>query len=429
MGNFLQEALRSLPQAALNPYAFVAYLGVIIAWVVIALRVKRNRELLQRIKDVPEEQRRDLLLAEMGSPIPPHLSAEQWLKSRRQLYFFYAFIAVCVAGVIVFVIAYLNKEPSKAGIRKVLEEFLPFAGYIFGLQEQAKERGVSEQQLKAEIDDWFRNVKAPYDKGLGALYGGRYQEAENYLNESNKSSKVDLVKSSLFLGITRLRQKKIKDAIDSLKTAVDLDTNNAVARFVLGTAYFNNEQFDEAIHSLETAIALDKNLPKVIYFVLGTAYFHNKNFDKAINSLEITIQTYRDLAKAYYFLGAAYRGNKEYNKAVWALKEAITHDENDVNAHNILGMTYTELGEYDLAVASYRKAINTGTASKYLYLADIYFNLACAYSRKNEKELAIESLKQSLTLNGSLSKDAQNDDCFSNISRSSEFKQIIRLYE
>lgn len=74
---FLQEALKSLPQAAQNPFAFVAYLVVIIAWVIIAWRVKRNRNLLKKIQDFPEKQRRDVILAEMRAAVPPRLSAEQ----------------------------------------------------------------------------------------------------------------------------------------------------------------------------------------------------------------------------------------------------------------------------------------------------------------------------------------------------------------
>jgi hypothetical protein len=96
--NFLQDVLKNLPQAAQSPIAFLAYLGVIITWGIIAWRVKRNKQLLEKIRDFPDEQKLAVVTAEMGTPIPPNLSPEQWLRSRRQSYLFYGFVALCMAG-------------------------------------------------------------------------------------------------------------------------------------------------------------------------------------------------------------------------------------------------------------------------------------------------------------------------------------------
>ena len=102
---FLQRALENLPQAAQSSYAFLAYLGVIIAWVTIAWRVRRIKQVLKNIQSFPDEQKRDIILAEMQSPVPPNLSPEEWLKSRRHLYLLGAFVILCIAGVIIFAIA------------------------------------------------------------------------------------------------------------------------------------------------------------------------------------------------------------------------------------------------------------------------------------------------------------------------------------
>jgi amino acid transporter len=103
--SFLQRALENLPQAAQSPYAFLAYLGAIIAWFIIALQVRRIKLLLEKIQNFPDEQKREIILAEMGRPVPPNLSPKEWLRLRRQSYLFYGFVILCIAVVIIFVIA------------------------------------------------------------------------------------------------------------------------------------------------------------------------------------------------------------------------------------------------------------------------------------------------------------------------------------
>jgi hypothetical protein len=111
----LKQALEHLPEAAASPLAFAAYLGVIIAWVIVVWRVKRNKQLLEKIQAFPEEQRHSVLLAEMGSPVPPDFTPESWLRLRQLTYLFYGFISVIIAIVVVVVIA-LNRKPVAAEI-------------------------------------------------------------------------------------------------------------------------------------------------------------------------------------------------------------------------------------------------------------------------------------------------------------------------
>ncbi|MEG0323252.1 MAG: hypothetical protein RR619_04585, partial [Raoultibacter sp.] len=75
----LQKLLGALPDAATSPYAFVAYVLLVIASAVIAWRVKRNKNLLNVLEKIPPEQRAKLIATEMGTPVPPGMTAEQWL--------------------------------------------------------------------------------------------------------------------------------------------------------------------------------------------------------------------------------------------------------------------------------------------------------------------------------------------------------------
>jgi hypothetical protein len=104
--DFWRSILAALPNAASTPLAFAAYVFVLIAWLVLAIRVKRNKQLLASLEKLPESDRIKALELEMGAVrVRSGLSANQWLRSRVQLYYFLGFCLLCVLAVVVFAIA------------------------------------------------------------------------------------------------------------------------------------------------------------------------------------------------------------------------------------------------------------------------------------------------------------------------------------
>ena len=112
MEQFLRSALASLPSVATHPLALVAYIVVIIAWVLIAWRVKRNKNLLSHLDKLPDSDRLQALQSEMGNiSLKEGLSADQYLKSRIHFYYFLGFAILCLMTVIIFVVsAVMGKE-------------------------------------------------------------------------------------------------------------------------------------------------------------------------------------------------------------------------------------------------------------------------------------------------------------------------------
>lgn len=119
----MSEFLRQLHVVALSPLAFVAYIALIVAWLVLGSRVIRNRNLLKSLKDLPEKERTEALRNEMGVVLPKDISAGQWLRSRVYFYYFLAFITICFGVVIVIAIVY-NPASSKAEESKETEFML-----------------------------------------------------------------------------------------------------------------------------------------------------------------------------------------------------------------------------------------------------------------------------------------------------------------
>lgn len=116
MDAYLERVLQAIPVAATNPLALIAYILALGVWFAIAWRVKRNRQLLSAILNIPENQRAQLLEAEMGvAHLKVGLDAQTWLRSRRHTYYLIAFIVACLTLIIVVVLA-LWTSPKRSNL-------------------------------------------------------------------------------------------------------------------------------------------------------------------------------------------------------------------------------------------------------------------------------------------------------------------------
>jgi hypothetical protein len=113
---FLKSLVSALPGAASSAFALVAYISVVVGWVIIALKVKRNAQLLARIDKLPSKDRLTAIQLEMGAvKIKDDLTPEQWIRARVHNYLFLGFVILCLARVVVLVVAY-SRGPGKADL-------------------------------------------------------------------------------------------------------------------------------------------------------------------------------------------------------------------------------------------------------------------------------------------------------------------------
>src|SRR5690349_21152371 len=112
------EGLRT---AATSPYAFVAYICLILAWAYVAIAQHRLKRVSQVIAQVPREQRASLLAKEYNVLPRSRLSAEQWIRSRKHTLFFLAFLALLLASLVLITVALtVRKEVAiKSSIKTV----------------------------------------------------------------------------------------------------------------------------------------------------------------------------------------------------------------------------------------------------------------------------------------------------------------------
>ena len=110
----MKEFLSALSEVSKSSYSFVAYILLIVAWVVIGLRVKRNGQLLKNLEKLPEKDRLKALELEMGTPrLTKGITPEQWLKARNQKYLFLGFAFLLILILIIVVLSFNSFSKNK----------------------------------------------------------------------------------------------------------------------------------------------------------------------------------------------------------------------------------------------------------------------------------------------------------------------------
>jgi endonuclease YncB( thermonuclease family) len=106
MENFFRSALSSLPTVASSPLAFIAYLCLVGSWLAIALKVRRNKNILKHLDKIPTTDRLRVLQLEMGAiHLKSGFTPEQWMRARIHHYYFLGFVLLCLVIIVIFVIA------------------------------------------------------------------------------------------------------------------------------------------------------------------------------------------------------------------------------------------------------------------------------------------------------------------------------------
>jgi hypothetical protein len=91
------DFLAHLKETASSPFAFVAYVCVVAAWVYVVVARHRLNTVAGIINALPEERRTDVILQEYKTTPKAGLTADQWIRARRLTLMFYSFLATLIA--------------------------------------------------------------------------------------------------------------------------------------------------------------------------------------------------------------------------------------------------------------------------------------------------------------------------------------------
>jgi tetratricopeptide (TPR) repeat protein len=237
---------------------------------------------------------------------------------------------------------------------------------------------------------WDKNTRAYLTKSQNALDPNYRKSAEEYFDE----------------GRAYLDDKKFPEAVESLKQAIKLKPDYALAHGFLGQAYRPLNRNDEAIEALKEAIRLEPN-SAVFHGILGETYLDLKKYRESVTELERALQlkpadrwreslnvvadelfqeavhdvetkAYENARDklllvnrinpnadlAFAFLGIAYLRLKNYPEAVTALKEALRLEPKKASTWAVLGDVYSAQEQNQDAVAAYTEAVRLAPDDK-----------------------------------------------------------------
>lgn len=224
-----------------------------------------------------------------------------------------------------------------------------------------------------------------------------------------------------FLGINRFHRGKLREAMDSLRAAVDGDPKDYEGSFYLGLCYLALDRDDEANKAFDrVAMGVQANVDELYWMVKGYSrvssamlsrlarlgddsyrmhqvrgeYFDlNNDADHAIKEFEKAVSLKPDSASLHYVLGSAYWKRSQVNEAAVEFRRTIELDPRHYMAHHKLGMVLLELNDPAKALTEFRAALNEQPG-----LANAYLGLGKALYQQGEYTLAVPIIERYITL-------------------------------
>ena len=137
------------------------------------------------------------------------------------------------------------------------QEALPPERYEF-LARKAEELGFSVQELASAIDAWTKSVEDLYDKGLAALYEGRYAEASAYIKKSIASTGGDVLRRYVPLARAEYEQGHYPAAESALRKVLAVHNDDPIVLNNLGLALEAQAEYGEAEPLYQRALKIDE---------------------------------------------------------------------------------------------------------------------------------------------------------------------------
>lgn len=120
---------------------------------------------------------------------------------------------------------------------------------------------------------------------LGVIYYQKHQESDAEKLFLSILDEIQCDRTYNYLGMLKLDQHKIADAINYLQFAIKIESNNAFYHYNLGTAYSLNGWLMEAENSFKNAVSIEPE--NVIYnYALAYLYYERHDYSKALESIE-----------------------------------------------------------------------------------------------------------------------------------------------
>ncbi len=198
---------------------------------------------------------------------------------------------------------------------------------------------------------------------------------------------------ALLQGNKLLDEGRYSQAIEKLKTATELLTNNAVAFNCLGLAYHHAGQLPEAERNYVKALRLNRDLTEA-HFNLGCLYLAQSNKIEQAKTELIAFTLRRDVPEGWLKLGLAQLRSRDPDAAGRSFTNAFRLSPRNPEALTGLGLVRLQRNQPRDAAQFFARALNEQPN-----YAPALLNLAIvAQDRLNDRALALQNYRQYLAL-------------------------------
>lgn len=126
----------------------------------------------------------------------------------------------------------------------------------------------------------------------------------------------------------------------------------ALKEHAKGTEQMLGKNFKDAIVSLKRALELNPDFAEA-YYNLGISYEELGKYEDSVEALQQAIKRTPDNANAHYALGYAYYQLKRYQDSIGAFERSIALKPSNAFARSKLGYAYLAVGNRDKAQEQY----------------------------------------------------------------------------
>ena len=219
----------------------------------------------------------------------------------------------------------------------------------------------------------------------------------------------------------------LERSIESGLKALMYDPSLSEAYSALAMAYYNKKLYDDALSSGQKALELDPN-NFMAYWTLARIY-HSMDRDKeAIELYEKVVVLNPDFYSAYNDLSICYErigDTEQYNNIIKSSMEMypryLSQHPDDARAHIFYAQNLAKLGKVDEARKSGKKAYELSPNE-----AVMLYNLACLFSRLEEREEAVDYLRKACDAGYQNYEWIKRDSDFDNIRNEPGYIELMK---
>ncbi len=208
-----------------------------------------------------------------------------------------------------------------------------------------------------------------------AFAGGAFNEAIKY-SEKAISCEPKRVEAYICAGKASISLNRLTDAVNQLKSAIDISPKDGNIIFLLGYAYILQGSINDGMKCLTRSLenGCDKDTCGQIYKMMSMINTEQSDYKNALLNLEqaedylgLDLEILQQKAACYAYL-------HDYHQTLFTLNQIKLLKPNEYSAYNLAFNIFMELEIFDEALAELERA------EKYADLTMLYYNDRIAYT-------------------------------------------------